>query len=153
MIYTGIGSRNITPEGIEKIKKVAQTLDNLGYILRSGGADGADSAFENNHTGEKEIYLPWKNFNDNKSPLYKIPKAAREMAMKYHPMGRKLAQHYGIWSLMARNCQQVLGENLDTPTDFIVCWTPDDYKGGTSQALRIARDLKIPYYNLFNATF
>jgi hypothetical protein len=55
-----------------------------------------------------------------------------------------------VLALMARNCYQVLGQNLDTPVDFIVCYTPDEYKGGTSQALRIARDLNIPYYNIKN---
>ena len=57
MIYTGIGSREITEQGIADVAKVAKVLDKLGYILRSGGADGADKAFEENHTGDKEIYL------------------------------------------------------------------------------------------------
>jgi hypothetical protein len=51
---------------------------------------------------------------------------------------------------MARNCQQVLGQNLNLPVDFVVCWTKDGGKtGGTGQALRIADDLNIPIYNLF----
>ena len=51
---------------------------------------------------------------------------------------------------MARNCHQVLGQDLKTPVDFIVCWTKDGGEsGGTGQALRIARDLNIPVYNLY----
>ena len=44
--YAGIGSRN-TPENIQAIMtKLATKLESLGWVLRSGGADGADSAFE-----------------------------------------------------------------------------------------------------------
>ena len=57
---------------------------------------------------------------------------------------------------MARNAMQVLGPNLDDPSAFIVCWTPDasdgsktsPKTGGTGQALRIAHEYKIPVYNL-----
>ncbi len=148
MIYTGIGSREITEQGIADVAKVAKVLDKLGYILRSGGADGADKAFEENHTGDKEIYLPWKGFNNNESKLYNITADAEVMAMKYHPLGKKLKFYPPILKLMARNGYQVLGEGLNKPTNLIVCWTPSKYKGGTSQALRIARNLMIPYFNL-----
>ena len=44
--YTGIGSRK-TPENIlKKFKDIATFLETKQYILRSGGAEGADSAFE-----------------------------------------------------------------------------------------------------------
>ena len=46
---------------------------------------------------------------------------------------------------MGRNVHQVLGYDLETPTDFIVCYTKDDKdQGGTGQALRIAYDRTIP---------
>jgi hypothetical protein len=57
---------------------------------------------------------------------------------------------YGAKKLMARNCHQVLGQDLKTPVDFIVCWTKNgNINGGTGQALRIAKKLNIPVYNLF----
>lgn len=44
--YEGIGSRN-TPEDFKYLLfHAAKTLAMKGYTLRSGGADGADSAFE-----------------------------------------------------------------------------------------------------------
>jgi len=46
MYYSGIGSRS-TPENIlHMMGDVAYRLANKGWILRSGGADGADNAFE-----------------------------------------------------------------------------------------------------------
>ena len=45
---------------------------------------------------------------------------------------------------MARNGYQVLGADLQTPTDFIICYTKDGKgEGGTGQALRIAKDYDI----------
>ena len=39
--------------------QTASTLDRLEYILRSGGADGADAAFEKGVRSErKQIFLP-----------------------------------------------------------------------------------------------
>ena len=46
---------------------------------------------------------------------------------------------------------QVLGEDLQTPTSFIVCWTKDGKaSGGTGQALRVAKKYDIPVFNLYN---
>jgi hypothetical protein len=145
--YAGIGSRETPLEIKEKIKVVVEHLNSLDYTLRSGGAPGADTFFEE-FAEKKEIYLPWREFNGNDSPLYRPIKESMEMAMKYHPNWYRLS--VGARKLMARNCQQVLGQNLNLPVDFVVCWTKDGGKtGGTGQALRIADDLNIPIYNLF----
>jgi len=145
--YTGIGSRETPQSILEFMRDIAIYLRNDGYILRSGGADGADSAFENGAICNAHIFLPWKNFNDNPSPLYNITKEAEAMAEKYHPWFRNLKQ--GARKLHSRNCYQVLGENLDTPSEFLICWTPGGLEtGGTSQALRIAKDYNIRIYNL-----
>lgn len=46
---------------------------------------------------------------------------------------------------------QVLGYDLKTPSDMVICWTKDGgASGGTGQALRIAKDYNIPIYNLYN---
>ncbi len=61
--------------------------------------------------------------------------------------------------LHVRNTFQVLGPNLDDPSDFVVCWTPDgaekaedtsEVTGGTGTAIRIASTYEIPVYNLRN---
>ena len=148
MIYTGIGSRETPTELKNDIKTIVEHLNKKGYTLRSGGAPGADSFFEE-HADKKEIYLPWRGFNGNTSLLFNPTPEAFEMAQKYHPNWGRLS--YGAKKLMARNCHQVLGLDLKSPTDFIVCWTKDGKAtGGTGQALRMAEDLKIPIYNLYN---
>ena len=148
MKYAGIGSRE-TPEPVLKtMREMARELAEKNYTLRSGGADGADFAFEQGCDlvhGRKEIYLPWRFFNGNKSGLFKPSKEAMALAEKFHPAWYMLSG--GAKKLMARNSHQVLGINLDDPVDFIICWT-DPKRGGTTQALRIAEAYGIKIFNL-----
>lgn len=147
--YTGIGSRN-TPEEILKVfENIGQYLATKDFVLRSGAADGADSAFEqgcNHVNGKKEIYLPWKGFNGSTSDLVVTNPEAFEIAKHYHPYWENLKD--GAKKLQARNSHQVLGLDLHTPSDFIICYTPNGQEsGGTGQALRIAKDYHIPIFD------
>lgn len=147
--YTGIGSRRTPKDILRYMKTFAVFLGTKGVILRSGGADGADTAFEigcSYVNGKKEIYLPWKNFNNNKSKFYNISNEAMKIAEKFHPAWNKLSD--GARKLHSRNVYQILGYDLNTPTNLVICWS--DGSGGTEQALRIAKHWKIKIYNLFN---
>ena len=149
MVYTGIGSRDLPGEYFEYFKELAYYLSKRGLVLRSGGADGADSAFEDgciSALGKKEIYLPWPGFNGNRSLLTDPSKGAFEIAAKFHPFWYSMKK--AVQRLHARNSHQVLGQHLDRPSLFIVCWTNPN-KGGTTQALRIAKSYDIPIYNYY----
>lgn len=154
--YAGVGSRETPPVVAAMMKEQAAKLESLGYVLRSGGADGADLAFESGCT-RKEIFLPWEGFNGNPSPLSYIPDWCYQIASLYHPGWRHLKQ--GAQSLMARNVQQVLGQNeYSENSRFVLCWTPDGVEttttnltGGTGQAIRIAVSYGIPVINMKNA--
>jgi len=50
VFYTGIGSRETPRHICIYMSKVAKILDKRGYILRSGGAQGADKAFQSSAT-------------------------------------------------------------------------------------------------------
>jgi hypothetical protein len=148
--YSGIGSRKTPLDILFQMTKVASFLEKHGYVLRSGGADGADKAFEEGVSDltMKNIYLPWKGFNNNASQLYKITKKAMDLAKEFHPSWEYLSDAAKL--LMARNGYQVLGESLHDPVEFIICYTPHGKaEGGTGQALRIAQHYKIPIFNLF----
>jgi hypothetical protein len=159
--YTGIGSRETPEDVLVTIDLIAMYLGMAKkFTLRSGGADGADAAFEKGCDaikGTKEIFLPWQGFNHNESPLFEIPEAAYPLTARYHPAWHNLKTP--VRRLMARNAQQVLGKNLDCPSAFVVCWTPDGCTshetrshatGGTGQAISIASESGIPVINLRN---
>ena len=148
--YTGIGSRECPEDVLQIMEKIGEILAKIGYVLRSGGANGADSAFEkgcDRVKGKKEIYLPWKGFNNNSSLLYDLTAKAEELAFQYHP--NLYACKSAVIKLMTRNTYQILGQDCRTKSDFVVCYTADGKaSGGTGQALRIAIAEKIPIFNL-----
>lgn len=147
-IYTGIGSRK-TPINVQRaMTDIARHFSRHKWILRSGGADGADLAFEKG-ADLKQIFLPWKGFNGNDSPFYEHNEEAARIAAKYHPRWGRL--NNSARAMHTRNVYQVLGYDLKTPTSLVICWTADGKaSGGTGQALRIAKDANIPIYNLYN---
>jgi hypothetical protein len=151
--YTGIGSRKVPGSVFDKFVSIGSELGNLGFTLRSGGADGCDTAFESGCDlvgGRKEIYLPWSGFNGNGSRLYNICSEAFDVASKYHPSWYYLRD--SVKRLHARNVYQVLGLDLDTPSRFIICYTHWG-KGGTLQALRIGKAYGVPIFNFIDREY
>lgn len=148
--YTGVGSRKTPKDICQKMTEIAAKLESFGYILRSGGADGADIAFEMGvkDPDNKHIYLPWKNFNHNPSHRYWAPSREVYTLTKFiHPNYNMLSS--ASQKLHARNFYQVLGDDLSTPSDFLICWTENGKEiGGTRTALKVAYVKDIPVYNL-----
>ena len=177
MTYAGIGSRETTPEVLEAMTKAAKYLEDLGYTLNTGKSytstekylgkeaydlkkaesdrlsklygnkvgmdeEGADRAFSAG-TSRKNLY----------SPNSRIPETAMQVMKEIHPKPSSLSD--GAAKLMARNTNQVFGENLDTPVDFVLFYAEETNnslrpKGGTGQAVEMARRKGIPTINMFN---
>ncbi len=159
--YAGIGARKTPKEICVLMKEIASKLSiKYNFILRSGGAEGADSAFELGSDladGKKEIFLPWNHFNNkhaNNTSTFKIYNKeiidkSTQIAAKFHPKWEVLT--VSSKSMMIRNNFQVLGANLNSLSKFILCWTPDGRdSGGTGQALRVAKAYGIKIENLYN---
>lgn len=174
-IITGIGSRETPPADMRLLTAIARKAEEQGMRGRSGGAGGADLAFEKGFTDPKnvDVILPWRSFLPKGMTIEDVnaflgrdrvksgPGApvmlegpyiakARTMAAEYHPAWDKCSD--GAKSLHSRNMPQVLGLQLDKPTDVVIAWTVDGKAtGGTGQAIRVAEDLGIPVANLKNA--
>lgn len=177
--YAGVGSRDTPPDVLKSMRCIGQEAYASGWVLRSGGARGADTAFmEGARKGaiaehvagnapplplalieKAEIYLPWDGFNhsyvdtepycvdcQDLSPA--LREAAATYTCKYHPNAKALGSKAKLF--MDRNAYQVMGSDLHTPCDRIICWTPGgQIEGGTGQALRIAQEKGIEIYNLY----
>lgn len=173
LYYTGVGSRETpgdrskdAPTGIfAQMVALGQLLARLGFTLRSGAAPGADEAFErgcDSVNGSKEIWLPWRGFeNHSEHGAYMIPAGElslfEEIAKKFHPVWDDLKQ--GARKMHTRNVGQVLGKDRATPSMFEICWTPDGCTGakgrtrntgGTASAIVIAEANHVPIFNLAN---
>jgi hypothetical protein len=134
--FAGIGARKTPTSFIPLIKKLGEALSNKGYILRSGGAIGSDSFWKTTYQGRMEIYK-----KDD------ICVDALALAKSIHPNWS--ACDSVARSLHARNCYQILGKDLNTPSELVICWTPEGkIVGGTATALRLAKINNIPIFNL-----
>ena len=155
--YAGIGARATPPDVLAVMQDLGARLEQDGWKLRSGGARGADAAFERGviDPTNKEIYLPGRSFNQRNSSQPGMIDAtqlaafdrALEAVFKYHPAPDRLSPF--ARNLMARNSMQMLGSDMQTPSKMVVAWTPGAASvGGTGQALRMAGDLGIVVRNL-----
>lgn len=148
--YSGVGSRETPLFVCQAMTDIAAMLRGDGYVLRSGHADGADMAFENGSGGIADIYLHKKGFNGSRSLLYNVGEDAIAMALSVHPAPKilSLPSKRNALLLHARNCYQVLGDDLQTPSDFVLAWTQyGELKGGTRTALVLAERNNIPSLN------
>lgn len=152
--YAGIGSRETPADVLNVMANIAQDLAPR-WILRSGYADGADQAFHigaASANGAIENYLPWPGFNnapfrDSRFIVPRFDDRLFSMARRFHPAWHRLSD--AVRNLHARNCCQILGQNLDTPAHMVICWTKGGAGGGgTGQALRIAKAYDIPIFDL-----
>lgn len=166
--FTGIGSRETPKEILELMREYSRIMALKGWSFRSGGADGADTAFldgwwdareGDSCIPEGEIYLPWNGFNDftigdhccvlvtDKEIICRV----QEILKLVHPAYDKLTR--GPLALHTRNVFQVLGKDLMTPSKGVVAYAKTDSKGnpmgGTATAIKIALMHNIPVRNLY----
>ena len=158
MFYTGVGSRETPKEICDLITRVAAKLSSLGWVVRTGGAQGADEAFLAGCNGRTENFIPWKGFGQyggqipnldaNWQHLQQIPDLN---PMIYRRETRSLDKYKGFWKLQARNVSQVLGLNLDSPSKFCILYAPvtsTGVTGGTNTAYQVAMANGVECFNL-----
>lgn len=166
--FTGVGSRETPTDVLSVMRKYSKIMALRGWSFRSGGADGADTAFENgwcdayaenDSVPNGEIYLPWNGFNSRSKEGVncilvtdrKIIEQAQLLIKDIHPAFSKLTR--GVLALHTRNVFQVLGKDLQTPSKGVVSYAKTDSKGnpmgGTATAIKIALMHDIPVRNLY----
>lgn len=151
--WTGVGSRSCPADICALMTRIGEALYEDGYVLRSGGADGADKAFEENVPDDGVvIYRPWGKPGPREALVpASVYVEAEHMVSEVHP--RWDLCNATARKLHVRNVCQVLGDDLKTPSKFLIFWAPEDrltkqVQGGTATAVNLARKHNIPTYNL-----
>ena len=167
-----IGSRKLKessyPQDYQIFYNLALLAATNGVIMRSGGAEGADlcaetAYFEASKENPEvlklvEIFVPWRSFNAS-NPLHKhysksLPGVEEEECL----LTVMNESHYlnlsnGAALLHLRNCKEILGDNLDSPVDVVICFTVNrKVVGGTATGIKLAINSGIPVYNIYGAT-
>jgi hypothetical protein len=159
MYYTGIGSRDIPGDVVSVMEDAGYRLAKMGWILRSGKADGSDAAFQRgmqnyagtgdsrveNYLSLAEIFIPWKGFRGGEglSDDWDITLAQidllfpehvqmrKDWMWEVHPAPERLSQ--GAEKLHLRNVHQVFGPNLSDAylkqSRFVLYYAKEDKKG------------------------
>ena len=167
-----IGSRQLEQkqEYFEDIKlcyNVCMRLAQLGITFTSGlceiGMDGiAQKAYSKAvdlglaKESQFEVYVA-DQYNIRRSTLPRkhlaivrnkdLISETERIASEVHPAWDRCNE----WArgMHSRNCHQILGYDLQSPVDAVICWTPDGkIQGGTATAIRIALNYNIPVFNL-----
>ena len=167
-----IGSRQLeqTQEYFEDIKlcyNVCMMLAQLGVTFTSGlceiGMDGiAQKAYSKAvdlglaKESQFEVYVA-EQYNIRRSTLPRRHLAivrnkdligeTERLASEVHPAWDRCND----WArgMHSRNCHQILGYDLQSPVDAVICWTPDGaVVGGTATALKLSMKAGIPIFNL-----
>lgn len=167
-----IGSRQLEQkqEYFEDIKlcyNVCMRLAQLGVTFTSGlcelGMDGiAQKAYSKAvdlglaKESQFEVYVA-DQYNIRRSTLPRkhlaivrnkdLISETERIASEVHPAWDRCNE----WArgMHSRNCHQILGYDLQSPVDAVICWTPDGaVVGGTATALKLSMKYDIPVFNL-----
>lgn len=144
--YSGIGSRKTPHEYLRRFKNLANELDKNDYVLRSGGAKGVDEAFKQN-SSNFVIFRSYDYYLGNIRQLYEpelLEEADSILAGVDHYINIKKKSDY-VYRSQLRNVFIILGEDLSTPSDFVICYSP-----GTQIGIEVAEKYGIPVYNYYN---
>ena len=167
-----IGSRQLEQkqEYFEDIKlcyNVCMRLAQLGITFTSGlcelGMDGiAQKAYSKAvdlglaKESQFEVYVA-DQYNIRRSTLPRkhlaivrnkdLISETERIASEVHPAWDRCNE----WTrgMHSRNCHQILGYDLQSPVDAVICWTPDGaVVGGTATAIKLSMKYNIPVFNL-----
>jgi hypothetical protein len=154
--YTGIGGRDTPLEVRQLMTEVAMHLRHWGFTLRTGTSSAADKAFEVGAGDLKEIYVPWKGWNE-KTGITSLSVASSRLAhyvwLQRQSFGTAVENwgnvHPGTQALLAKSMCMVMGQHITVPSDALICWTPNaQIVGISAHPITLATIVNIPVFNL-----
>ena len=156
MLVSCIGTRSLSAGWKQLIVEFSRGMAEAEWMIRSGAAEGCDQAWTEGFThraSSVSLYLPWPTFNKSywfgsgyriqHNPTEEGARIARDSISYWDSLKQ------GAKKLYARNSHIILGPDCRKPSDLVVAYTTTgDDRGGTGQAIRIARAKQIPVLNI-----
>ncbi|WP_411839943.1 macro domain-containing protein [Paracoccus sp. ME4] len=160
VFYAGIGARKTPADVLALMREVGALAADAGLGLRSGGAIGADSAFQDGATdagsGLQQIFLT-KPRRGMAHGIVNLDPVFKRLARNFHPAPAAITpdpddpddRRHWMLNLMSRNGCQLFGADFTNPSNAVICWTEGGLiDGGTGQAIRMANSVGMPVINL-----
>lgn len=166
--YTGIGSRKAPLPILKRAQALGKELALEGFIGRSGKAEEMDEAFMRGF-GDAGIglfinYLPYPSFRES----LLVPSGCVDVSFYPEHIWKEailIAREVygkgwfeitpGARDLHTRSVFQVLGGDLQTPSEFVLYWAESKgrnaVKGGTNTAFQVARKFNVPTFKIGRA--
>lgn len=165
---TIIGSRETPKDILDFMRNIAKYCAAKGIIVRSGKAGGADAAaiygcmdalLAGKLNAIPEMYIPWKGFgHESMTTKWDSVQGSNEkaelMAKAIHPAWERCSD--GVKKLHTRNVCQILGKNLDDPTDLVLYWCKENQgepTGGTATAVNLGKHHGCNRVNMLHDTW
>lgn len=164
MIVTIIGARVTPPAITDEMRKIAHFFAKNGAIVRTGKAAGADAAAvegcilakkAGKLKAKPEVYIPWNGYGKEYTQEWDIllgdDTTASKVAERMHPAWERCSG--GVRKLYTRNVGQILGKDLDTPTDLVLYWCKEMNRkptGGTALAVNLGEEVGAARINMLH---
>jgi hypothetical protein len=146
-----IGTRGIkNPERVyEKIQNYIKKNDLKIDLFVSGNAEGTDQIANRFVPTAVLHFLPWASYNkhlqqlDNFDIFYvtNVLNIFDEQILELFPHMKNQSQ--GVWNLIRRNFQIILGEYGSQPVDIVFFHIEGELKGGTRYGVLLAKENNI----------
>ena len=154
MKYSGIGHRN-TPENVRNMMtNIGSQLAQMGFILRSGNAIGADQAWEEQVTRKmKEIFIVERKYSCPFGIIADVTQEQWDFVVSHYHGGMRAfsKQSAYVQYLFLRNLNILCGKDLDDKVDFVAYWHEGEHcNGGTGHTISMAKTLEIPCFNIWS---
>jgi len=156
-----IGSDKIFEDTLKNTKSGLEIYTAYHYKVRNPKVNkdekpgGLWREFDNKLSDEKDEREEYKSIS--KRYLKVTWSLATDIARKHHPIFDRL--NIKTKRLLIRNTFQILGLDLQSKSDLVLCYTKDGVEhgdlttretGGTGTAIRIATSYSVPIFNLGN---
>ena len=130
--YAATGNREAPPEILKKFEEIAKKLEALGYTARVGGFEGIEETVEK-ATTKNEIHLPWREFGQKQSRFTFTTDRAMAIAKMFHPTFDTMKKSVQLF--LAKNARLIMGDKMNSPALFLLCWTEDGVESAKQIAL------------------
>lgn len=144
--YAGTGDREVPANIREMLTGYAKKLDSLGYILRTGGGEGCDEAFEAG-AKNKELILPYSRYNNKRKGFIYTRTPGSYNSLKLLRCRSWRIRSY-IIPLFERVYFELMGINNEPVSEFLLCYVTNTQHGCGGHAVRIAKFGRIPVFNI-----